>query len=103
MSRDIPYLLGRASVPGRSYARSGVCQERSAELLADQAVHLAAVRAALRLAHHEADDRPDRLALAPLVLLDGLRVRLEGPVDDLAELVATRYGQAALLDHGGRL
>src|SRR3954471_11506203 len=97
MSRDMPLPPRRRCTTDGTTPR----QTASADLLADQAVDLTAVRAALRLAHPEADDRAERLALAALVLLDGLRVRLERAVDDVAELVAAGHAEAARLDHRG--
>ena len=57
------------------------------ELRADQPLHLAAVGAALRLPHHGADDRADRLPLAGLDLLDRVGVGGDRAIDDLAQLV----------------
>src|SRR3954447_6076574 len=83
--RDIAYLLLGVRRP---MIRRGSLQT---QLLAHEAVDLTAVGAALRLAHDEADDRADRLGLAALELLDGLRVGLERTVDDALELVAARH------------
>src|SRR4051812_49733232 len=82
----------RSPLSSTSFSRS------YAQLLPDQAVHLAAVRAALRLAHHEADDGADGLALATAQLLDRLRVGLERPLHDRLELVRAREPERALLD-----
>src|SRR3954471_6855517 len=93
---------GSVATFGASW-KPGSFRRSYAELLADQTVHLAAVGAALRLAHHEADDRSDGLALAAAELLDGLRVRLESAVDDRLELVRPCQPQRALLDDRRRV
>ena len=54
----------------------------------DQPPDLAAVRAALRLAHHEADDRPHRLVVAAADLLRGALVGGDRGRDDPGQLVA---------------
>src|SRR4051812_25063935 len=90
--RDIAYLL--LGVPRRDDTPGYL----EVQLLAHEAVHLAAVGAALRLAHHEADDRADRLRLAAPELLDGLRVGFERAVDDAGELVRARQAERAFLD-----
>src|SRR5215831_16221529 len=59
-----------------------------AELLVHEPRHLAAVGAALGLAHHVADDRPDRLGVAGANLLGGVRVRCQGGGDHGAKLIA---------------
>jgi len=56
---------------------------RRADRLANQAGDLTAVRAPLRLAHHESDERPDRLHVAGPNLLGGRRVGRDRPGDDL--------------------
>src|SRR3954454_1307673 len=91
--RDIepPFVGDSDNTPGSSAALE-------AQLLPHEAVPLAAVRAPLGLAHHEADDGADRLRLAAPQLLDGLGVGLEGAVDDRAELVRARHAERALLD-----
>src|SRR5689334_17979674 len=79
--------------------RQAVTARRSkSQLLADKTVHLAAVGAALGLAHDETDDGADRLLLAALQLLYRARVRLERAVDDAFELVGARHPERALLD-----
>ena len=55
------------------------------ELIPDQARDLAAVRAALCLAHHVADERADRLGVAGAYLLRRLGVGCERRRDDLRE------------------
>src|SRR3954447_1192581 len=90
--RGIAYLL--LGVPSRMISRGPL----QTQLLAHEAVDLAAVGAALGLAHHEADDRSDRLGLAALELLHGLRIRLERAVDDALELVGPGHAERALLD-----
>src|SRR5947209_7553759 len=92
MRRDIPVsscrrCLGRILVEAAS---------SEAEALANQALHLATVGAALRLAHHRADDRADRLLLAALQLRHRTFVRGDRAVDDPAELVGAREGERAL-------
>ena len=60
--------------------------------LADHALNLAAVGAALRLAHHRTHHGADRLVVAGPDLLDRVRVLGHGALHDLLELVATRHG-----------
>src|SRR5689334_14775493 len=73
-----------------------------AELLADQAGDLAAVRAALRRAHDDADDRADGPPLPRLDLLGGVRLRGDRPLDDLGELLPATPGlEAEPLRHIG--
>src|SRR3954453_14747100 len=93
--RAMPFLL-LGFRPAMIRLRSSVQLE--VELLAHEAVDLTAVGAPLRLAHHEADDRSDRLGLAALELLDRLRVRLERAVDDALELVDAGHAERARLD-----
>src|SRR5688572_29303761 len=73
------------------------------EPLADQARDLAAVGAALGVAHDRPDDRADRLAVAGADLLGGLGVRLDRGVDPLLQLAAVgdRGQSLALHDLGG--
>src|SRR5437763_1062343 len=59
--------------------------------------------ATLRLAHAGAVPRPDRLVVAALDLLDGIRVGGHRALDDLLELVATRLCQATLRDDRRRV
>src|SRR3954452_20162345 len=75
-----------------------------ADLLADQAADLAAVRGALRLAHHVAYDLADRAPAAGPDGLDRVRVRVDRRADDPLELVAVAHGAEALrLDDAGRV
>src|SRR3954463_10431270 len=75
-----------------------------AELLARNSADLAAVRPALGLAHHVADDRPDRLLLAGADLLGGVGVGVDRRLDEPLELVAVAHRPQALgLDDRGRL
>src|SRR3954452_16774105 len=70
-----------------------------ADLLADHPLDLAAVGAALRLAHHGADDGADGLSLAGPDLLDRVRVLGDRAVHDLVQLAALGAAQPLLLDH----
>src|SRR3954452_6659436 len=86
-------------------SRSSSSSARTAEpptlpqLLADQPAHLAAVRAALGLLHHRADDHPGRLRVAGAHLLGGLRIGLDRGGDDRLELAAVRdLSEALALD-----
>src|SRR3954452_16258205 len=67
-----------------------------AELLAQQAVDLAAVGAALGLAHDRADERADRLRVAAAHALGDVGVRLDHARDDGGELVAVAHRAEAL-------
>src|SRR5206468_3016222 len=58
------------------------------QLLPHESRDLLAVGAALRLPHHETDDRADRAHVPLAKLLDGRRVARERPVDDRRDLVA---------------
>src|SRR3954470_7725713 len=66
------------------------------ELLAHDARDLAAVGAALRLAHDEADDDPDRLHVALAQLLDDVGIGVERLLHDRLERVAAADGAEAL-------
>src|SRR5512132_339544 len=74
------------------------------ELLANDARHLAAVGAALRLAHDEPNDDADRLHVPLPQLLDDVRVRVERLLDDrLERLAAADRAEALLLDDRPRV
>src|SRR3954471_4018014 len=68
-----------------------------------QAVDLAAVRAALGLAHHRADQGAHRLRVAAADALDDVRVLLDHLGDDRLELAAVLHRGEALAfgDLGG--
>src|SRR3954469_18352169 len=80
----------------RSLARARPSGVSDAQLLAQQAVDLGAVRAALRLAHHGPDERPDRLRIAAADALGHVRVRLDHTGDDGGQLVAVAHRAEAL-------
>src|SRR5262245_62814987 len=84
-------LRGFSVTPGRAWS--------GADLLTDQAADLAAVRGALRLAHHVADDLADRRPAARLDRLHSIRIGLDRRLHDLGELVAVAHrGEALGLD-----
>src|SRR3954469_25750086 len=73
-----PTLMPRRSAMCRVIGRGAL----QPELLAHDARHLAAIGAALRLPHDEADDHADRLHVALAELLDHVAVRVERLLDD---------------------
>src|SRR5207248_8321753 len=92
-----------------SPARRGwLCRERSrapgkprlaarTHLLPDQTGDLSPVRAALRLPHHEPDERPDGLHVARADLLRRRGIGGDRPGDDLVESVANGAERAQVL------
>src|SRR5918994_3341621 len=88
---------GASSSIGPHVTRRGRTPSGSGpELLADQAADLAAVRPALGLAHHEAEDRAHRLVVAAADLLRGALVRGDRGRHDAGELVAALHRREAL-------
>src|SRR3954469_2247037 len=67
-----------------------------AELLAGDPADFAAVRTASGLAHHVADDRPDRLLLAGADLVGGVGVGVDRLLNEPVELVAVPHPPRAL-------
>ena len=84
---------GDDDVPGHGSANTQLVttcyKTQSRPSCADQARDLAPVRAALGLAHDETHEGPDRLLVAGAHTLGGLGIRLDRPVDDRLELVAS--------------
>src|SRR3954469_17895683 len=104
-----------AAVRTASRARAGACDvagssrliedtsgaypgplELCVDALADDSLHFAAVRAALRGLHHGPDDCADRLVVAAADLLDRIRVVGHRLLDDALELVGPGLAEAAL-------
>src|SRR4051794_4185912 len=83
----------------RRTLRREACGPLEPELLAHDPRDLAAVGAALRLAHDEADDHADRLHVALSQLVDDIGVRVEGLLHDRLERVAAADRAEALALH----
>src|SRR3954471_2267016 len=96
-----PQCYARAGSRCEGFARAGRPPNRrlQAELGPHDPRDLAAVGAALRLAHHEADDHADRLHVALAQLLDDVGVRVERLLDDrLQRVAAADRAEALALD-----
>src|SRR5205807_8427472 len=90
----LPHIGPKSNMWGSRF--SAMSRGSDPELLADQAVHLATVGAALRLAHHLPDDRADRLAVARPHALRRVGVRGDRGRDDRSELLAVADRAKAL-------